>query len=124
MENGWQMTAILMALALFGMGYNAAVSRLEKSVYGQGITAMLVVVGVGITVAAATIIIGMQAAMILLACFAASGAPMVVGYWLRHAANKQRNEEAVVRLAMEALNDQTSHDGICHETRAGEGNEQ
>lgn len=96
---------VLSTLLVFGIVYNALVARLERSGHDRGFTAFLVVGGVAVTLAAATWLVGLQPVMWLLACFAASGLPMVVGSWARYSRARQKNEQATINLAKEMVQD-------------------
>lgn len=82
---------VLMVLFVFGIVYNMAVANLEAKGYDRGYTALLVVLGCGITVLMAGILIGVPNMLIVFACFVASGAPMIWGSSMRYA--RQREEE-------------------------------
>ena len=68
--------SILFGLFMFGWAYDAFVGALQER--KDGYLAMLVAAGVGITLVGVAII-SWQAALLVLACFAASGIPMIVG---------------------------------------------
>lgn len=67
----------------FGFGWNYLTDRLEAENV-EGYTWALVVGGVGVTVALAGALIGWLNAGVLLACFVASGSPMILGDVRRH----------------------------------------
>ena len=69
-------------LFAFGLLFNWLVARLQKRTQGQ-YTAELVAVGVFVTLAGAALLIGVQAAMVVVSLFAFSGVPMIGGQWLR-----------------------------------------
>lgn len=66
-------------LLLFGVAYNWLVDRWHRAGYSDGLTSLLVVAGVAVTVAAAGFTIGWTAVLLLLLYFAASGLPMALG---------------------------------------------
>jgi hypothetical protein len=92
----------IISLFLFGVLYAAFVRHLARqSVEGQ--TAYLVVVGVGVTLLGATAVIGIETALLLFACFAASGLPMVVEYILRMHLARRRDQEQAKQAARDLL---------------------
>ena len=84
----------IVALFLFGVVYACFVHLLSKNeVHGQ--TAYLVVAGVGVTLIGSCALIGLLNVGLLLACFTASGLPMVVEYVNRtHKAQKRDKQDA------------------------------
>ena len=82
----WYIAACLFS---FGVAFNQMVTWLEVQDWEEGATALLVVIGVGYTIFTISVLIGHFDT--LLWCFAASGAPMVAGSWIRYA--KQRAQE-------------------------------
>jgi hypothetical protein len=126
METG-EIFMVLVSLALFGIGYNALVSRLETNGMGRGFTALLVVGGVLVTLIGAAALIGIERTLWVLACFAASGTPMVIGAWERFARQRQADERAARQLAKEMLSDDEKTSGwvrLQAGDRAGEAGEQ
>jgi hypothetical protein len=92
----------IVALLGFGVIYAYAVRQMDK--HGvQGQTAYLVVVGVGVTVIAASAVIGFLNSLQLIACFAASGAPMVIEYIQRTHRLQKRDEHDAKEIARELL---------------------
>ena len=73
-------TAVMAGLLFFGVAFNAFVAWLGERKRGQ--TAMLVVIGVAVTLAGAAVV-DFWAAVWVGVCFVASGAPMVLGEWWR-----------------------------------------
>lgn len=71
---------ILAALVLFGVIYAAAVRYIRRRHPDHGYTAFLVMIGNGVIVAAFAIVQGADAAIYLLYCMVAAGAPMIVEY--------------------------------------------
>ena len=68
--------SVMFGLFMFGLSYNFFVGSLEER--KNGYLAMLVAAGVGMTLIGVAIV-SWQAAVLVLACFAASGMPMIVG---------------------------------------------
>ncbi len=69
---------VLSALVLFGAAYNRVVAMAERRGWMEGFTSLAVAVGTLITLAGAAAI-SWVAALIVLACFVASGLPMMAG---------------------------------------------
>lgn len=106
----WAQIGQVMALAFgFGTSYAAFVRWMNR----QGInnlTAFVVALGVLVTVLVSVIAIGWVDGLVVLAAFAASGAPMIVEYVLRvHAIDKaqraaiERDTQEAKRVASEFL---------------------
>lgn len=85
----------LIVLFLFGLVYAWFVRKMaDNNVQGQ--TAYTVVFGVGVTVLTASGLIGWRNVALLLACFAASGLPMIFEYVQRtHRAQKSDRDQAI-----------------------------
>ena len=98
-----RLVAVVAALVIFGIGYNALVDRLEREVPDHGYASFLVAGGVLATLAGAAFLIGLADVLLVGLCFAASGAPMIAGSvsrWLR----RQARERTLMRIsAAEAL---------------------
>lgn len=92
------MTAVLL---LFGLAYNAVVGWLEENGRDEGYTAILVVVGVLVTVLVATPLIGIDSSIILLVGFIASGSPMIAGSIYRHVLARESHQEEVKRTIVQ-----------------------
>ena len=90
--------AIYLGLLLFGIGYNHLTAWLERNGYSEGYTAYLVVGGVGVTVAA-TSLLSMQWALVTAGAFAASGLPMVLGSMWRYMQRRREAREAIIEEA-------------------------
>lgn len=73
--------AVVFGLLMFGVGFNEWVGRLGE--HKAGYTALLVVVGVIVTLTGVALI-SWQAAAICAVAFVASGVPMIVGDIVRH----------------------------------------
>jgi Cu/Ag efflux pump CusA len=93
--------AVYLVLALFGIGYNAAVAWWERQRYIEGFVSLAVVLGVLITLGGVAVL-SWQAALIALGGFVASGAPMVAGSIIRYVqrrAEDQRHVRQTARVA-------------------------
>ena len=76
----WVLAAVLVGLAGFAVGFDQWVTRLIDRGYDHGFMSLIVtlgvaVVGVGFTIAVRSLVHG----LVLLACFAAAGVPMIAG---------------------------------------------
>lgn len=92
MEMECTLAALIATLLIgFGVAYNALVTWLEREEHDRGYMSLIVSFGVAVTVAAAGPLIGWHDVLIVLALFAASGAPMILGSISRYA--KERREE-------------------------------
>jgi hypothetical protein len=79
------------ALFAFGFVYNLAVAWLQKKGYDEGYTAILVVFGVLVTLAGVAVV-DLDAAILCLMAFVASGFWMVVGGWWRYAHARENGQ--------------------------------
>ncbi len=95
-------------LVLFGGLYDHLVGRLEEKRLNRGFTSLLVVVGVGVTVGASALLIGLENALVVLALFVASGLPMIVGSisrYIRERAEEDRRASEMTRQLLEESQD-------------------
>jgi predicted tellurium resistance membrane protein TerC len=83
---------VMGSLFLFGFVYNLLIDWMERNDYDEGYTALLVVIGVGVTLGAYAFIDSVAALEVLLA-FVASGFWMVVGSWWRHVQARRRAQD-------------------------------
>jgi hypothetical protein len=86
----------LLLLFIFGLAYNHFVERVERRAEAGGWTWAQVAVGTALTVLGTMHLIGWWNTLIVLAAFAASGLPMIVGAYSRH---KQKLERLAARKA-------------------------
>ena len=85
--------AVLFGLLCFGVGYNAWVARLERDGGDRGYMAFIVAIGVTVTGLGFVLIVGsLGLGLILLACFVASGLPMIAGSVQRYVRARTREE--------------------------------
>lgn len=82
--------AVYLALVLFGIGYNLLVAWLERRGYSRGMTSLLVVAGVVVTVGM-TAVINLAFALITAGAFIASGVPMIFGSLARYVIARERD---------------------------------
>ena len=104
MELVWKCSGVMIGLLLFGMVYNALVELLERDGHDQGYTAFLVVGGTLVTLGGVALLVGLEGAAVALACFSASGLPMVVGSVSRYARGRAAAEEQARQITREILN--------------------
>jgi len=105
MESGWKLASVLLMLAGMGTAYNWAVARLERSSIHRYVnTALLVIFGTGFTLAGAAIVIGLEPALLVVACFAASGLPMFLGSYIRQVKGHERDEKQYREYLKELAN--------------------
>ena len=79
-------------LLLFGILYNRLVSWMQDNGYDEGYTAVLVVIGSGVTLAVVALV-DWRAAVLAAGAFACSGLPMVIGGWWRHVQARKRGQD-------------------------------
>ena len=94
---------IAVSLFSFGVAFNQMVTWLEFQDWEEGATALLVVFGVGYTIFAISVLIGNFD--VLLWGFAASGAPMVTGSWIRYVKQRAQERKDARDCALENLHD-------------------
>lgn len=75
--------AVFLGMLLFGIGYNAFVAWLERRGYTEGYMSLIVAFGVAMTLMG-TAILSIQAALLTLCGFIATGSPMIVGSIVRY----------------------------------------
>ena len=88
-------TAIFLALCLFGIGYNDLISWMGRRGYTEGYMSLLVAFGVMVTLGAVSIL-SIQAGILALLMFAASGTPMIAGSIFRHMCDRENSQKALV----------------------------
>lgn len=98
----WRLLVAVLA-GLFGSawGYNAYVDSLNGN--HKGATAWLVVWGVAFTLTGAALLIGIVQALIVAACFVASGLPMILGERRRHERDLKAQAEDDRKLTAELI---------------------
>ncbi len=84
--------AVILALVMFGAYFNSLVGRMGE--HKQGFTALLVVLGTGVTLLGVGLI-SWQAAVIAAIGLASSGAPMVIGDVLRYVSMRSRSIKTI-----------------------------
>lgn len=96
-----QITVILAGLFLFGWAYNLIVAWLIHHGYDEGYMAIIVAIGVAVTLGGSALLPARTTALDL-AAFAAAGIPMALGSWWRYVRSRRAGQEA---QRHEALND-------------------
>lgn len=97
LQNSTELGIAFIILLVFGIFYNILVERFQQRT--QRFTAEFVVAGVLVTVTTSGFFIGWSDVGIVLLLFVASGAPMLIGSWIRSA----RDDEEAKRIAKETL---------------------
>ncbi len=104
MAQKWQIAApVIIALTLFGILYDHWVTQLETAGHDRGYMGFIVAIGVGVTLAGAAFIVGIEATAWTLLCFAASGAPMIAGSVYRHCRTRAKIKRKFEDEVREAL---------------------
>ena len=93
----------LAMLFVFGIGYNALVAWVYRQAPDHGYTAFLVAGGVIATLAGFALIASLEMALLILACFAASGLPVIIGSVLRQLHQRAQVARALEDQALEAI---------------------
>lgn len=88
-------SAVLMGLFLFGIGYNSLVAWLERKGYTEGYLSLIVAFGVAVTLAGVAIL-SIQAALITLGAFIASGTPMIIGSIVRYLRKREEMKRSII----------------------------
>lgn len=99
----WPVFSLVLALLLI---FGALYALLMRIMAQRGIedqTALMVVFGVLVTVLVSSVLIGPIAAVLELACFAASGLPMVVEYIVRVQSARRADSQAARAAAQDLL---------------------
>jgi MFS family permease len=104
MENGITLTIqpmplaiMVLSLLIFGYLYDRFVGWLERRPHGhQGFTALLVMLGVAVTVTATLPLIGLEDYLVLVVAFLASGIPMITGSIVRYMRERDRQSEQLL----------------------------
>ena len=86
----WRILAVFGMLLAFGAFYDRFVASLTRKGYAEGFMGLIVALGVFVTLSGLSIL-SINAALLALGAFAASGTPMIVGSIVRYV---QRREAA------------------------------
>lgn len=91
------MPAVALGLMLFGLIYNALIHAMHRHGWNEGYVWLEVVIGVAVTLVAASFVVGWEVAAVLFILFAASGLAPAAGDMYRYArarrAETRRNRE-------------------------------
>lgn len=104
--NDLGLITVLIGLLFFGCAYAWLIAKLGQ--HKDGYTSLLVVAGVLVTLSGAAVVIGVPAVMVVLACFAASGTPMVIGDVVSYARQRAKDREELRRVVMGRAGDDKS----------------
>jgi len=88
--------AVFFGLLLFGLWFNTLVAWAEKQGYTEGFLSLIVVLGV-IGTLSGMAILDFKGALMALCCFAASGAPMIVGSIGRYLKLRKQAQESMIK---------------------------
>lgn len=95
MSDALAVALVLVGLAGAGYAYDRwVVTPLETEHAGHPYTPFLVVAGTLMTLAGASVVIGLTSTLLVLACFGASGAMMVIGAARRYLVQRARERTA------------------------------
>lgn len=97
-------------LFIFGWGYNWAVSEIERRKI-VGYTWHEVTFGVAVAVLVSGLLIGFWQALMVVACLAAAGLPMIAGAHLRHEDAKKDELARMKKLLAEVMASSKVADG-------------
>lgn len=87
--------AVFGALVVFGIGYNAFVAWAERKGYTEGYLSLVVALGVAVTLAGIAVL-NIEAALLALGAFAASGTPMIIGSIWRYLRRRAEAHKAMI----------------------------
>lgn len=93
--------AVLSAAFIYGLAYNAFVAWLNRTGRGEGYTSILVVAGTLVTLAFASILIGLLHTLLVLLVFVATGLPMVLGDLYRYTEARRKAREQLAATLRE-----------------------
>ena len=94
---------VRVGLTVFGIGYDQFVTYLHRAGREKGATALLVVLGTGVTLAGAGVLVGWDITLRIVELFGYSGTPMIVGAWVRYTDERIRDETEARQLASKGL---------------------
>ena len=94
---------VFAGLFLMSVAYNALVASWERGGHDKGYMGFIVAVGCGYTLAGVGVLVGWDVALWALACFVASGTPMIAGSVLRYVRERAREGKALAEIAARKL---------------------
>lgn len=97
-------SAVFLGLLLFGIGYNALVAWMERRGYTEGYLSLIVAFGVAMTLIGVAVL-SIQAALLSLGAFFATGTPMILGSIVRYL---HKRDEAKRAMLDEVKDDKTA----------------
>jgi len=83
---------VWLVLFIYGIGYNSLVAWIEARRYSEGFVWLMVVLGVLATLGGLAVL-NLNAALLALGCFAASGTPMAAGSIWRYWREREKGED-------------------------------
>lgn len=86
--------ALIWGLVLFGMIYNMLIGWAARHGYTEGYLSLVVATGVSITLIAVSLV-DLQAALLTLIAFIASGTPMIIGSMVRYIKARDAAKRAI-----------------------------
>lgn len=101
--NWAQFGLVMLGLVVAGSVYAYGTRLSAKHETLQGYTFVFVIGGVVLTLAGAVFLVGLTAALLVGACFVATGLPMIVESIGRHAAERKADREKARRATRELL---------------------
>lgn len=87
--------AVFLGLLLFGIAYNSLVAWLERRRYTEGYLSLIVALGVFVTLCGAAVL-SIQAALLSLGAFFATGTPMIMGSIVRYIHRREEMKQAII----------------------------
>lgn len=93
--SGANLVAVLAVLFVCGLAYNSLVGYLERKHYTEGFLSLVVALGVLMTIVGVAVL-SVEAALLTLMAFAASGAPMIGGSIARYIIKREKAKTAIV----------------------------
>lgn len=94
-SNSGAILAVFLSLALFGIGYNAFVAWMGRRGYTEGYLSLIVALGVFATLCGVAVL-SIQAALLALMAFAASGTPMILGSIIRYLKKREDMKRSII----------------------------
>jgi hypothetical protein len=94
-SNSGMIWGVFWMLLAFGTLYNALVAWAEREGYTEGYLSLVVAVGVAVTLGGFAIL-SIDAALLALVCFAASGTPMIIGSIWRYLRRRAEARKAMI----------------------------
>jgi len=94
-SNSGVILGVFLLLFAFGVAYNALVAWLERKGYTEGYLSLITAFGVFVTLAGVATL-SVQAALLALGAFAASGTPMIIGSIVRYLRKREEMKRSII----------------------------